>query len=436
MNVRAGMLLALALALALAGGAADSGAAALEVLNHLETGPDQQAALVLQAALRARGHEWIDFAVANGAEGLAAALLDSRVRLRNPPAVAQVKGPVIAAMARRGLLLPLDEIARAERWDAVLPTVVAEAMKHQGRYVGVPLNIHRINWLWVNQRILKQAGARVPASWDEFFATAEAMQRAGFTALAYGGHSWEEQLLFESVALGVGGPAFYRQALVAHDPAYLTGATMAQVLRTFRRIRSYTSAGQAAAPQREAAELMAGGAAGMLLMGDWANPQLYPAARRSGDSFACVPSPGSAGSFSYVVDSFAMFKGPADQRRGQLDLAALVMSPAVQQGFNLRKGSIPARAGVALDGYGPCARQAAGAFQGAARDGTLVPALAMALAPELEQAFRDVLSEFWNDERITPEMAMRRLVAATRKLAASAPRPAAAPATVPAAVPA
>lgn len=425
MTLRSRMLLALALA----GGAADTGAVALEVLNHLETGPDQQAARVLQAALHARGHEWIDFAVANGAEGMATTLLDTRVRLRNPPAVAQIKGPVIAAMARRGLLLPLDELARAARWDEALPRVVADAMKHQGRYVGVPLNIHRINWLWINQRILKRAGARVPATWDEFFTTAEAMKRAGYTALAYGGHAWEEQLLFENVALGVGGPVFYRQALIAHDPAHLTGATMAQVLRTFRRIRAYTSAGQAAAPQREAAEVLASGAAGMLLMGDWANPHLYPAARRLGDSFACVPSPGSAGSFSYVVDSFAMFQGPADQRRGQIDLAEVVMSPAVQHGFNLRKGSIPARAGVSLDGYGPCARQAASAFQGAARDGTLVPALAMALVPEREQAFRDVLSEFWNDERVTPETAMRRLVAATRKPAmpAAGPRPSAVP---------
>jgi glucose/mannose transport system substrate-binding protein len=417
------------LALALAGGTAHAGAAALEVLNHLETGPDQRAAQVLQAALHARGHEWTDFAVANGAGGLAATLLDSRIRLGNPPAVAQIKGPVIGIMARRGLLLPLDELARAERWDEALPAVVADAMKHQGRYVGVPLNIHRINWLWINQRILRQAGARVPATWDEFFATAEAMKRAGYTALAYGGHAWEEQLLFESVALGVGGPVFYRQALVAHDPAQLGGATMARVLRTFRRIRAYTSAGQGAPQQREAAVTLASGGAGMLLMGDWANPHLYPEARRPGDSFACVPSPGSAGSFSYVVDSFAMFRGSVDQRGGQADLASVVMSPAVQHGFNLRKGSIPARAGVALDGYGPCARQAASAFQGASRGGTLVPALAMVLPPQLEQAFRDVLSEFWNDERIAPETAMRRLVAATRKPVApvAAPRPSGTP---------
>lgn len=398
-----------------------AGAAPLEVMNHLEAGPDLQAGKVLQTALRARGHAWADFAIANGGEGMGTSLLESRVRLGNPPGAAQIKGPVIAVMAKRGALLPLDAVAQAERWDELLPAPLAAAMKHQGRYVGVPLNIHRLNWLWINQRIFKQTGARVPASWDEFFVAADAIKRAGHSALAYGGHSWEAQLLFESVALGVGGPAFYRQALVAHDPAQLNGPTMARVLRTFRRLRAYTSAGadQSPTPQREAAAALASGGAAMLLMGDWANPQLYPELQRPGDNYTCVAAPGSSGSFSWVADSFAMFQGAdAGQRRAQFDLAALAMSPAVQHDFNLRKGSIPARKGMALDGYGACARQSASAFQQASRNGTLVPALAMALAPQLELAFREVLNEFWTDQRITPETAMRRLVALTRPVPA------------------
>lgn len=408
------------LALALAADCVDGGAVPLEVFNHLEAGPDEQAARVLQAALQARGHVWSDFAIANGAAGLGTSLLESRVRSGNAPAIAQMKGPVIAAMARRGVLLPLDDLARAEGWDNVLPKAVADAMKHQGSYVGVPLNIHRLNWLWINQRILRQAKARVPATWDEFFVTAEAMKRAGYTALAYGGQAWEEQLLFESVALGVGGPVFYRQALIAHDPDQLGGTTMARVLHTFRRLRSYTSAAHPVPARQDAATAMASGAVGMLLMGDWANPNFYPAVQRQGDDFVCLPSPGSNGSFSFVVDSFAMFNNAgAGQRRGQLDFASTVMSPSVQHGFNLRKGSIPARVGLALQDFSPCARQSAGAFQNAVRDGTLVPALAMATPPEFEQALRDVLSEFWNDDSVTPEAAMRRMMAVVRQHASS-----------------
>lgn len=391
---------------------AQAWSAPVEVFHHLEVGPDREAAQVLKDALKERGHPWKDFAIATGGSGLAAPILRSRVRLGNPPSVAQMKSSAMRHWAGRGALLPLDDIARAGKWDEALPAAVADAMKHEGRYVGVPINIHRVNWLWINARVLKASGAAAPASWDEFFAAAEAMERAGFTAVEVRGQPWELLLMFESVVLGVGGPEFYRRALLEHDAAALTGPVMEQALQTFRRIKAYT---RAARPERgRADESFVQGGSGMLFSGDWVAPRLKIHARHVPD-FLCVPAPGSAGSFSFTIDAFAMFKTRAHDVQAQQDFAAIVMTPAVQREFNLRKGSIPSHKAVSLRDFPACARQSAAAFQAAAQGRGLVPALGTALLAEQEDVLRQALSEFWNDERVTPRQAMQRLLAVRRQ---------------------
>lgn len=385
----------------------------VEVLHHLEAGPDHEAALVLQAALRERGYVWKDFAIASGGSGLAASILKSRVRLGNPPPVAQMKAMAIREWAARGALLPLDDIARTGEWDEALPAVVADAMKHEGRYVGVPLNIHRVNWLWINARILKASGAQAPSSWEEFFATAEAMQRAGYTAVEAHGQPWQLLLMFESVVLGVGGPQFYRSALIERDPAALGGPTMELALRTLRRIKPYTRAGQSGRRDAEQRDGFLQGKSGMLLNGDWVAPRLQ-GRTRNGPDYLCVPAPGSAGSFSFAIDAFAMFKTRTPDGQAQQAVASMVMTPAVQREFNLRKGSLPAHKGVPLLDFPACARQSAAAFQAAAHSQGLVPALGTALPADQEEALRQIVAEFWNDERVTPRQTMQRLLPASQ----------------------
>jgi glucose/mannose transport system substrate-binding protein len=389
-------------------------AAPVEVLHNMETGPDREATQVLKDALQARGHQWKDFAIASGGSGLAASLLKSRVRLGNPPPVAQLKARNMQEWAARGALLPLDDVARAGRWDEALPAVVAEAMKHEGRYVGAPLNIHRVNWLWINAGVLKASGAKVPANWDEFFAAAEAMQRAGFTPVEFRGQAWELLLMFESVVLGTGGPQFYRSALLEHDPVALTGPAMERALRTFRRIKAYTRPGRPNSPAADYGEAFRLGGSGMLFSGDWVAPRLRAQAAGT-PAFLCVPAPGTSGSFSFAIDAFAMFRTRSRGGQAQQDFAAIVMSLGVQREFNLRKGSLPAHKDVPLRDFPSCARQSAAAFLAAANGHGLVPALGTALPAEQEDALRQAVSAFWNDQRITPRQAMERLLTATRR---------------------
>jgi glucose/mannose transport system substrate-binding protein len=388
----------------------------LEVLHFWDVGDDARAVGVLKSALRREGHTWKDFAVAGDANGFPLFLLRSRVQSGNPPAAAQVKAPVIRQWAREGALANLDATARAGQWDAVLPRVVSDAMKYNGSYVAVPVNIHRINWLWINTRILKRANAQVPVTWDDFFAAADAMKRAGYIAVTHGGQPWQDFLLFENVALGVGGPDFYRKAFVALDPDALAGPLMEQALKTFRRIKPYTDVAAMGRDWNVAASRLANGEAGMLFMGDWAKP-IFLAAQRGGSlEFACVPAPGTTKAFAYTVDSFALFKvnGPA-KVKAQQDFAADLLSPGLQEEFNLVKGSIPVRQGVDLGKFDRCAKQSAAAFDAATRGGMLAPGISMSLPPAVEDAMREAVSAYWHDDRITARATMQRLVAAARR---------------------
>jgi glucose/mannose transport system substrate-binding protein len=388
----------------------------LEVLHFWDVGDDARAVNVLKSTLQRQGHTWKDFAVTADANGFPLFLLRSRVQSGNPPAAAQVKAPVIQQWAREGALANLDATARAGQWDAVLPRVVSDAMKYKGSYVAVPANIHRINWLWINTRILKRANAQVPVTWDDFFAAAGAMKRAGYIAVTHGGQPWQDFLLFENVVLGVGGPEFYRKAFVALDPNALAGPVMEQALQTFRRIKPYTDVAAMGRNWNVAASRLANGEAGMQFMGDWAKP-IFQTAQRSGSlEFACVPAPGTAKAYAYTVDSFALFKvnSPA-KSRAQQDFAADLLAPGVQEAFNLVKGSIPVRQDVDLAKFDRCAKQSAAAFEAASRGGTLVPSISMTLPPAVEDAMREAVSAYWHDDRITARATMQRLVAAARR---------------------
>ena len=102
-----------------------------------------------------------------------------------------------------GVLANLDEVAQAQKWESQLPRVVADLMKYDGRFVAVPVNVHRVNWLWVSRAALRKVGSRAPETWDEFFVLADRLQKAGIVPVAHGGQPWQEFTTFETVVLGV-----------------------------------------------------------------------------------------------------------------------------------------------------------------------------------------------------------------------------------------
>jgi len=389
----------------------------VEVLHWWTSGGEAKAAAELKATMQKKGHTWKDFAVAGGGGDSAMTVLKSRVVSGNAPAAAQIKGPSIQEWAQEGVTANLNDVAKAEKWDELLPKAIADGLKYKGNYVAAPVNVHRVNWLWANPEAFKKAGAKLPTTWDEFFVAAEALKKAGIVPVAHGGQNWQDFTTFESVALGVGGPDFYRKALVQLDAGSLKGPTMQKVLETFKKVKGYTDKNAPGRDWNLATAMVIKGEAGMQLMGDWAKGEFLAAGKVPGKDFACVAAPGTAKSYTYNVDSFALFKlkDPANQK-AQQDLAAAIMSPEFQEVFNLNKGSIPVRLNMKLDKFDDCAKASSADFVASSKAGSLLPSIAhgMAVPSAVEGAMKDVVSQFWNDDKMTAAQAMDKLAAAAK----------------------
>ena len=301
----------------------------VEVLHYWTSGGEAKSAAELKKIMATKGHAWKDFAVAGGGGDNAMTVLKSRVVAGNPPSAAQIKGPAIQEWAQEGVLANLDSVAQDEKWDSLLPQVVANVMKYKGSYVAAPVNVHRVNWVWANPEVLQKSGvAKMPVNYDEFFAAAEKIKKAGFIAVAHGGQNWQDFTTFESVVLGVGGAKFYQEALVKLDPKALNSPTMKKSLETFRKIKGYADAASPGRDWNLATAMVMQGKAGFQFMGDWAKGEFVAAGKKPGKDFLCAAAPGTANAYTFNVDSFAMFKlKDASAQKAQGDLAKFQSRP-------------------------------------------------------------------------------------------------------------
>jgi len=393
-----------------------AGAGEVEVLHWWTSGGEAKSVAELKKILEAKGHKWKDFAVAGGGGENAMTVLKSRVVSGKPPTAAQVKGPSIQEWAKEGVLTNLDDVAKGANWDGLLPAVVSNVMKYQGHYVAVPVNVHRVNWMWANPEVFKKAGAKIPTTWDEFAVAADKIQKAGLIAVAHGGQPWQDATVFESVALGVGGAEWYNRAFVNLDASALNSPTMEKSFATLRTVQKYIDKDAANRDWNLATAMVINGKAAMQFMGDWAKGEFTAANKSPGKDYICVPAPGNKGAFTFNIDSFIMFEQKsADAKDAQRALASSIMEPQFQEVFNLNKGSIPARSGMSMAKFDQCAKDSSSEFESSAKSKKLVPSWAhgMAMPASAQGAMFDVVTQFMNSN-MTPKAAAEKMAAAAK----------------------
>jgi glucose/mannose transport system substrate-binding protein len=370
-----------------------------EVLHYWTSGGEARSVAVLQEEFAANGGTWTDMPVAGGGGDAAMTALRARVLSGNAPTAVQLKGPAIQEWYAEGVLADISAVAEAEGWADLLPASIAAHMQCDGTWCAAPVNVHRVDWIWANAEILSANGIEMPTTWEEFNAAAETLMAAGIIPLAHGGQAWQDATVFETVALGVGGPEFYQQALVNLDPEALTSDTMVAVFDQMRIMRGFVDPNFSGRDWNLATAMVMNGEAAFQIMGDWAKGEFIAGGQEPGVDFLCASTPGDG--YLYNVDSFAMFAVEGeDKQAGQALLAELVMGQNFQEVFNLNKGSIPARTDVSLDAFDSCAQTSAADMASTSEAGTLLPSYAhgMALFGAQSGAITDVVTAHFNSD--------------------------------------
>jgi glucose/mannose transport system substrate-binding protein len=390
----------------------------LEVLHWWTSGGEAQSVAVLKKAFKDKsGISWKDSTIAGGGGENALKVLKTKALAGQPPAVVQMKGPLIQDWGKLGLLTSIDEVAKQGQWDAKLPKEVSDVMKHKGHWVAVPFNVHRVNWVWINPKVLAKAKAKVPTTVAELFETAEKIKKAGLLPFAHGGQDWQDFTVFEEFFLAVAGPELYRKALIEHDPKALQAPQIKAVFEAVRQYSGYLDKNRKGLDWDKATNLVMEGKAGMQFMGDWAKGEFIAAGKRPGEDFLCIPAPGSERSFIYNIDSFAFFETKAkDTKKYQEQLASIIMEEGFQKTFNVKKGSIPALPTTSMSEFDSCAKASMESFVSISKTPGLVPSIAhqMATSPEVAKAVSDLVEAYMNSNMGADE-AVKRLSRAIRE---------------------
>jgi glucose/mannose transport system substrate-binding protein len=386
----------------------------LNVLHWWTSDSERQAADRLVQQLASQGVEWHDEAIPGGGGGAAIKVLTGRVLAGETPDVAQVIGRTLTDWADLGLVLPLEDIAQRGHWQQAMFPVVLRTISRHGKVMAAPLGVHRINTLLVNHHVLEQLRLAPPRTWADVDAAARAMRAHGVTPLAWSDEPWQIATVFETVLLSEAGPALYLELASPQGWSSWQDARVIAALKRLRWLRDLDDEPTNEQPWTASARQLQSGAAGMLIMGDWARGELEAWGEQPGLDFDCVPVPQTAGMHLYSIDTLAMLVGRNAHRAAQEKMAEILAQPATQMAYNQAKGSVPVRSDIDPSQLDVCARDS---WQTLARPGSaLLPSIAhrMAAVESVRDAIGGVLQRFIKSRDMTPQQAQAQLLAIVR----------------------
>ena len=386
----------------------------LNVLHWWTSDSERQAADRLVQQLASQGVEWHDEAIPGGGGGAAIKVLTGRVLAGEAPDVAQVIGRTLTDWADLGLVRPLDDVAHRGHWRQAMFPVVLQTVSRGGKVMAAPLGVHRINTLLYNHHLWVQLRLQPPRTWADVEVAAKTLRAHQITPLAWSDEPWQIATVFETVLLSEGGPALYAELASPQGWSAWQDARVVAALNRLRWLRDLDDEPTTEQPWTASARRLQTGAAGMLIMGDWARGELEAWGEQVGLDFDCLPIPQTAGMHLYSIDTLAMLVGRDAHRAEQEKMAEILAQPATQMAYNQAKGSVPVRTDIDPSQLDACARDS---WQTLARPGSaLLPSIAhrMAAVESVRDAMGGVLHRFIKTRSMTPQQAQAQLLAIVR----------------------
>ena len=285
----------------------------------------------------------------------------------DPPDAAQFNpGRQYEDLIQAGLLLDLTPLAEEEGWnDFIRPDQIKEPCLIDGKWWCVPVNIHMQNWAWASIPAFTKAGLEVPVTWDDYLADLPKLKDAGVIPFAVGGDGggWQISLLANQLILAQLGAEQVEKIWKDADVELAAGPEVLKAFTTLKTLGSYADTGSPNRSWADTTSLVIKGDAALQVMGDWAQGEFQLAGQKPDVDYACLLGPLVAEPKHVRTggDIFVFFKqNDADVERAQLELASLMVSPAVQAKFNTAKGSAPVRDDVDMSLANDCMKKAIG----------------------------------------------------------------------------
>ncbi|MBY5365097.1 carbohydrate ABC transporter substrate-binding protein, partial [Rhizobium leguminosarum] len=323
-------------------------------------------------------------------------------------------GYTVLDYAQAGVMGDLTETAKKEGWDKSVPAALQKFSVYDGKWVAAPVNVHSVNWLWINKAVMDKIGGTQPKTFDELIALLDKAKAAGVIPLALGGQNWQEATMFDSIVLSTGGPEFYKKAFNDLDEESLKSDTMKKSFDNLATITKYVDPNFSGRDWNLATAMVIKGDALVQVMGDWAKGEFVAAKKTPDTDFLCYRFPGTDGSVVYNSDMFGMFNVPDDRKAAQVALAKATLSKSFQSAFNVVKGSVPARTDVPDTDFDACGKKGIADLKAANEGGTLFGSLAQGYGapPAIANAYKDVVSKFVHGQIKTSDEAVKQLVQA------------------------
>lgn len=377
----------------------------LEVMHWWTSGGEAAAVAEFAKAWDATGNHWVDGAIAGGGD-TARPIMISRILGGDPPAAFQFNhGRQAEELIEAGLMLDLTDVAEAEGWrDIVNPPSLLDACTIDGRIYCAPVNIHSWQWMWLSNAAYAAADVPTPTNWEEFVATAPALRDAGIVPLAMGGQSWQQNGAFGVIAVALAGVDAVLAVNRDKDASMVRSDAYGKVFQAFADAREL-SQGLDVQDWNQATNAVITGTAGAQIMGDWAQGEFAVAGQIAGEDYECLPGLGDVAILDTGGDAFyfPVVDNP-EITAAQKELAALLLSPAVQVAFNSKKGSLPIRGDVDLTTVNECTQKGLDLLAA----GATMPSGTQLLSPDTTTQLNDLMTEFWNTPTMTAAEAQER----------------------------
>jgi glucose/mannose transport system substrate-binding protein len=302
------------------------------------------------------------------------------------------------ADASRSKLAALDDlVAGVADWRRTVPQPIVDQVSYRGKTYGVPVNIYRLNTVFYSKSVFERFQLTEPKSPDDFVAMNEKLRGSGIPLFAVGSREpWTLALIaFECLLIAREGPSFYVDYF--HGQVAPDEPRIRRTLEETLRLAPLFNQDFEQLSWSEAIERVVSGRAAMSIMGDWARTIFDGRGLRVDVDFGQIPFPGTADTFVFTSDAFALplaAKNPAGARR----LLATMGTLEAQVAMNQSRGALSARRDVPAPGRAAIAL----ANHALLAQGALVLALSGLVSPAFERDVAQSLAEMFTEGDVSP----------------------------------